>query len=374
MSEDSAHAHRIVGGRGTWLYESGGRQFIDLCMGYGSVWLGHGNSGVNAALVQQLGLNAAPGFLATDVCSALEAALTPLLPDSHYLAGVYSTGMEAMETALRAAWAETGRMDVVGFEGSTHGRSFLTAAIGGESRYGGPAFVHRLSGFSAPEQQLQDQLEQLLAKVHPAAIVVEPVQMTGGGYEIPQVFGEALFELAEAGSIPLLFDETLTGLYRCGPGFFFERFHRVPDILVIGKGMANGFPCAAVVLRRGFAWDRARVKPGSTFWNHPLACAAAAATLGELRRLDAAQQVGEIEHVVREKLGDLVLNGRGALWCLAVPEPARLGSFAARLMEQGIIVSYFDKYIRLLPPVSIDQSTLTEACNVIRSCYADIFG
>jgi acetylornithine/succinyldiaminopimelate/putrescine aminotransferase len=192
--------------------------------------------------------------------------------------------------------------------------------------------------------------------------------------EIPHEFAHELFASAEAASIPVLFDETLTGLYRCGPRFYFERLGRMPDILVIGKGMANGFPCAAVVLRRGFAWDRVRVKPGSTFWNHPLACAAAAATLGELGRLDATRKVGAIESVVRETLDGLALSGRGALWCLGVPDRARLGHFVARLFEQGVVVSYFDRYIRLLPPIGIEEVTLKQACTLIRKSYADTFG
>jgi acetylornithine/succinyldiaminopimelate/putrescine aminotransferase len=374
MNAPSAVVPHIVGARDTRLYDSKGRQLIDMCMGYGSVWLGHGEPAVNAALTQQLGVYAAPGFLATDAYSALESILTPLIPATHFLAGVYSTGMEAMEAALRAAWAETGRVDLVGFEGSSHGRSFLTSAIGGDSQRSGPSFVHCLPGFSEPEARLRSQLDQLLSVVHPAAIIVEPVQMTGGGYEISQAFGEALFEVAAARSIPLVFDETLTGLYRCGPCFYYERFHRVPDILVIGKGMANGFPCAAVVLRRGFTWDRVKVKPGSTFWNHPLACAAAAATVGELRRRDATRQVSEIERVVQEVLGDLTLNGRGALWCLAVPDRARLGDFVSQLFENGVVVSYFDQYIRLLPAIGIDTATLTQACKIIRSAYANTFG
>jgi acetylornithine/succinyldiaminopimelate/putrescine aminotransferase len=375
MSEGSTSAPRIVGACEAWVVDSEGRRFIDLCMGYGSVWLGHNNPSVNASLTRQLETYAAPGFLATDAMSTLESALAPLLPATHFLAGVYSTGMEAMESALRAAWAQTGRMDVVGFEGSTHGRSFLTSAIGGNSLHGGPAFVHCLPDFSAQNaRRLEQDFKQLLTKVHPAAIVVEPIQMTGGGDEIPHEFAQALLARADADSIPVLFDETLTGLYRCGPRFYFERFERVPDILVIGKGMANGFPCAAVVLRRGFAWDRARVKPGSTFWNHPLACAAAAATLDELGRLNAVSKVETIESVILETLNGLALSGRGALWCLGVPDRARLGNFIARLFEQGVVVSYFDRYIRLLPPIGIEQATLKQACIKIRQSYADTFG
>lgn len=375
MSNGDLSAPIITGASGSWLHGSDGRTYIDLCMGYGSVWLGHGDAAVNGALEEQLRRYSAPGFLQTPALPALESALTPLLPSTHFLAGVYSTGMEAMETAIRVAWAETGRLDLAGFEGSTHGRSYLTASLGGDSPRGRLPFVHRLPGFyGADAQQLTEALNKLMDRIHPAAFVVEPVQMTGGGCAIPRDFARALAETAASRSVPLLFDETLTGLYRCGRRFWFECLPVVPDILVIGKGMANGFPCAALVLRRGMAWNREHVKPGSTFWNHPLACASAIATLRELAELDALQKVSEMESIVRDMLGGLEINGQGALWCLGIPDRKRMAEFTSRLREAGIIVSFYDRYVRLLPAIKIDSGLLIQACNSIRKSYADTFG
>lgn len=365
----------MVSGLNERLRDSGGREYIDLSMGYGSVWLGHHHPAVTRAVASQLEQYAAPGYFPTRIQDAARAAFAHFIPETHFLGGIYSTGMEAMESALRAACAHTGRADIAGFSGSEHGRSFVTAAVGGQTSPAGLGFVHCLPSFAQEQpDQLEAELRQLARRVELAAIVVEPIQMTGGGYEIPRLLCNAVFEVARAHAVPVLFDETLTGFFRCGSTFYFESAGRVPDLLVVGKGMANGFPAAAVVLRKGMAWDRERVRPGSTYWNHPLACAAVSATLDELLRMDAVRKVKEIESAVRNSLGPHELRGRGAMWCLAVPQTARLQQFANNLLGAGLVLSYYDRYIRLLPPLTIPLDTLEAACNTIRKVHADTFG
>ncbi len=362
----------IASARGAALIARDGREYLDLSMGYGSVWLGHGDAAVTAALQDQLARYASPGYLSSGALEAVDKAFAELLPPGYFLGGVYSTGMEAVETALRAAWAHTGRLELAGFAGSEHGRSLAAAALGAAPPHGAPAFVRRLPGFADPRAAAAA-LVQLAEDVALAAVVVEPVQMTGGGYAMEGALAEELFALARLKGFAVIFDEALTAPWRCGARFYFETLGQSPDILVLGKGLGNGFPCSAVALRRGFTWDRAAVRPGSTFWNHPLACAAALATLGELARLDPARKVQAIEAVVRESLGDLVLRGRGAMWCLGVPDPGRQAAFTAKLLEEGIVTSYYPGYVRLLPPLCIEPAALRRGCETIRAIHADTF-
>ena len=364
----------IVSAKGDSLRASDGREYLDLSMGYGSVWLGHGEPAVEQALVRQLARHAAPGYLATEALEAAKAALAPFIPATHFVGGFYSTGMEAVEAALRAAWAQSGRLHVAGFEGSEHGRSLAASALGGPVPDGAAPFAHRLPGFAAPPGVLERALERLAAQVELAAIVVEPVQMSGGGLELGAERARFLLEFGRQRAIPVIFDEALTGLYRCGARLYSDLAGLSPDIVILGKGLANGFPCAALVLRQGFAWDRARVRPGSTYWNHPLACAAAAATLGALAGLDAPGKAREIERTVRESLEGLELRGRGAMWCIGFPDPARQSAFAARLLAAGVVTSYYDRFVRLLPGIRIEPAVLRRGCEAIRQAHADTFG
>lgn len=358
----------ITAAHGAKIVDEHGREYVDLCAGYGSVWLGHNHPAVNRALAAQLEAYAAPGYLPVPAVEAARAAFSSFLPDGHVLGGIYSTGMEAVEVALRVAWAHTGRRDVAGFAGSTHGRSLLAGAIGGgDARL---PFVHTLPSFVEGGAALQ----ALARETKLAAIVVEPVQMSGGGFEMPPHTCEAVFAVARSQGALVIFDETLTGLYRCGARFFAEAAGVSPDVVVLGKGLANGFPASALTLRAGLPWDRDRVRPGSTFWNHPLACAAVAATLGELERGDAAPKVRAMEEVIRAELGHLELRGRGALWCLGSPRPGRQRELAEALAGEGVVVSYYDRYLRLLPPLALGLDELASACRIIAAAHAAQFG
>jgi acetylornithine/succinyldiaminopimelate/putrescine aminotransferase len=359
----------IATARGATLIARDGREYLDLSMGYGSVWLGHGDAAVKRALTEQIALYAAPGYLPSGAFEACEAAFAPLLPSGYFLGGLYSTGMEAVEAALRAAWAHTGRQDIAGFAGSEHGRSYVAAALGAAPARGDAPFVQRLPGFADTATATWG-LERLVETTSLAAVLVEPIQMTGGGYAIGAALCERLFALAREKGFAVIFDEALTAPYRCGARLYSDGTAGQPDIVVLGKGLGNGFPCAAVALRRGFTWGRA-VRPGSTYWNHPLACAAVSATLGELARLRPMEKVREIEAVVRATLGGPALRGSGAMWCLAVADSSAL---AARLLEAGVVVSYYPGYIRLLPPLCITGAELRRGCEAIKAADAHTLG
>lgn len=358
----------IASARGATLVGRDGREYLDLSMGYGSVWLGHADPAVTRALSEQLARYAAPGYLSSGALEAAEAAFAPLLPPGYFLGGIYSTGMEAVEAALRAAWAHTGRLDLAGFAGSEHGRSSVAAALGAAPARGDLPFVHRLPGFADPAAAAA--LERLAGSAALAALVVEPIQMTGGGHAIGAALCERLFALAREKGFAVIFDEALTAPYRCGARLYCDLAGQAPDVLVLGKGLGNGFPCAAVALRRGFTWGRP-MRPGSTYWNHPLACAAVSATLAELARLRPMEKVREIEAVVRASLGGLALRGSGAMWCLGVPDSA---AFAAKLLEAGVVVSYYQGHVRLLPPLCIEPGELRRGCDAIKAAHADTLG
>jgi acetylornithine aminotransferase len=363
----------VVRGRGCWLVDQRGKEYFDLSMGYGAVWLGHNNLAVSEAIVAQLDLYAAPGFFPTQAFQAAERAITNLIPDTHFLGGIYSTGMEAIETALRAARVHTGRSGMAGFAGSTYGKSQITSALGAAQEGTHPEFTFRLPSFAGTPREIEVALDRLGRSGQLAAIIVEPIQMTGGGHEINEDTCRQLFAMAASRSFSVIFDETLTGLYRCGRRFYFDSLGASPDVFIIGKGMANGFPAAAVILRKGYAWDRARVKPGSTFWNHPLACAAIAATLGQISETTVLDKVVRIEAAIRKELGKLELRGRGAMWCLGFPARDKQAQFARSLLQSGIVVSYYDGYIRLLPGLEVELGALADACATIKKIYAATF-
>lgn len=361
----------IVGARGPFLFDENARQYVDLCAGYGAVWLGHAHPAVREALSRQLDTYAAPGYLPEAALERARRAFEPFLPRGHFLGGLYSTGMEAVETALRAARVHTGRMDVAGFAGSEHGRSQLTGAIGGAYA---AANVHTLPGFGAEPDRLLGEWRALLRRAALAAVVIEPIQMTGGGHSIALQVCREIMASARREGVLVVFDEALTGLYRCGERYFWESAGEAPDILVLGKGLASGFPASALTLREGTAWDRERVRPGSTYWNHPLACASVSATLEVLAGMDAAARVASISRVIRARLARFELRGQGALWCVGSPRPGEQKALADELLDAGVVVSYYDRYLRLLPTLDVPLELLASACDAIAKAHVARFG
>jgi acetylornithine/succinyldiaminopimelate/putrescine aminotransferase len=363
------------------LFDEQGRPYIDLFSAHGTTWLGHANPRIAAELTAQVGKLWIAGGLATAVSEEAGQMVEGFFPSSHYLAAFYSTGMEAAEFALRVARAVTGRNGVVGFERSMHGKSLATAHLGWDNHDG-----IDLSGFyrlpfvrTCSEEEILRRLADILSKGTVSAVFVEPLQASGGGYMASKQFYNELARLCSRHGALTIFDELLTGFYRTGPAFFFADLDFVPDVILIGKSLGNGFPVSGVVVDRRDAISPVML-PGSTYSGNPLAAAAVRATLRELRGLDLLDRVKSIEKVILERLGPLcergiVLRGRGALWILELPEDIDVEGTVVAIYERGVAIGFTGRILRLLPAATIDLSRLGHACSIIaeeleRNCHA----
>jgi acetylornithine/succinyldiaminopimelate/putrescine aminotransferase len=203
---------------------------------------------------------------------------------------------------------------------------------------------------------------------------VEPLHASGKGHSASSDFYRSAARLcAEYGSL-LVFDEILTGFYRGGDTFCFEAFGVVPDIVLIGKVIGNGFPVSGVVARKDLPLD-GRALLGSTYSGNPLASAAVAATLAQIRALDMRSAVARVASIVTEELDALkragfTLRGRGALWVLELPPPVEGPEVVAAARERGVVVACAGACVRLLPPATISAEHLRISCGAVRdACF-----
>jgi acetylornithine/succinyldiaminopimelate/putrescine aminotransferase len=200
-------------------------------------------------------------------------------------------------------------------------------------------------------------------------VIVEPIQASHGGYEATRDFYQSLHKLcAETGTL-LVFDEILTGLWRTGEPFYFRGQGLRPDVVLIGKGLGGGFPVSAVVVDQNIAIEP-RMLPTSTFAGNSLAAAAAAAALGEMRRMELPARVAAIAMCVRESLDPLAqhgvaLRGRGALWVLEMPAGVDMPRLLKDVYEHGVAIGGAGRFIRLLPAATIVPENLRQACEVL---------
>ena len=362
---------RVARAENDVLYMDDRHRCIDLFCGHGSVWLGHGNQEIVARVSEQLKGAWNTGGLPT--ASAAEAAqlIERLFPSSHYAAALYSTGMEAAEFAIRVARVATGRLGVVGFEGSMHGKSMATAYLGWDNRDGlRLPELHRLPFVqTASENQILDQLRQVLSSGGISAVFVEPIQGSNGGRAASPAFYGHMVEMCREFGVVSIFDEILSGFYRTGVPFCFTEIGGVPDVVLIGKSMGNGFPVSGVVLNKRISIE-SRMLPGSTFAGNPLATAAVAATLNTMRSMPLARMVAAIEQVITAKLCPLrevgvAVRGRGAMWILELPIGQDVREIVARCYGRGVLVGATGRQIRVLPAATIDRANLELACSII---------
>jgi acetylornithine/succinyldiaminopimelate/putrescine aminotransferase len=293
------------------------------------------------------------------------------IPDSHYVSGFYSTGMEAAEFALRAARVLTGRKDLIGFSKAMHGKSLATAFLAWENPNGYelPGFARVPFPSSDNASAALERLEPMLAQGHVAAVFLEAIQGSGSGDMVDADFCLSLTSLCKTHGTLLIADEILTGFHRSGPLFFYQRFPIDPDIVLAGKCMGNGFPVSAVLMRRGLE-IKPQMLPYSTYAENALAAAAVVGTLREIERLpvqDMANAIGEriTAHLNACAPESFVLTIFGAMCIINTGNGMVAQRIADTCYDNGVLISQAGPILRLLPPVTIEQDQLEFALSVM---------
>ncbi len=341
-----------VRGQGVWLWDADGRRVLDLWGGHAVALLGHAHPRLLAALHEQASAlmfqsNALPLAIRERAAERLAAFAPAGLEHVFFV----NSGAEANENALLLALRATGRRRVVALEGAFHGRTAAAAAVSwGKHRHGFPqppfavTFVPR-GDREALAAALGDDV---------AAFIAEPVQGVAGAYPLGRDYLAAARELTRRCGSLLVFDEVQTGMGRTGFPFAAQLYEVTPDLLTVAKGLAGGFPAAAVLASDEVAGVVGSGDLGSTFGGGPLAAAMV------LTVLDAIVQEGLLERV-RAVAAELrrtcvvgpvtAVQGEGLLVGLRTVPPAK--QVAAALLARGILAgTSADPYVlRLLPPL-----------------------
>ena len=363
---------RIARAENDILFTEDGQRCIDMFSAHGTTWLGHGNRDITARIVEQLDKVWVTGGLETPVSIEAKVMVESFFPSSHELCGLYSTGMEAAEFAIRIARVVTKRNGVIGFEQSMHGKSLATAYLGWDNKDNLqlPDFYRIPFVQSCPEKEILRQLIAILEIRPVSAVFVEPLQGIGGAYMASNAFYQEVSRLCLQNHVLLVFDEILTGFHKTGREFFFSELGFIPDIVLIGKALGNGFPVSGVVVNKKYPVQKAML-PGSTFSGNPLASAAVLATLRQMRSMDLPEKVASIEKTILENFGSLkeigiACRGKGALWIVELPPGLNIDEIVANVYRRGVLVSHSSCHLRILPAATIEMSNLERACSVIK--------
>ena len=349
---------RPVRGRGSWLTDENGAEWLDAYGGHAVAATGHCHPEVVRAVSEQA---AELLFYSTavplPVRDRLAEKLVQLCPAP--LARVFfcNSGAEANENALHLARRYTERQTIVSVRGGWHGRTAATLACTDGARYEEAA---RRSGIPLSRKVPFDDTSALTAAVDDtvAAVIVEPVQGFAGARDCAPEFLQAARDVCSETGAVLIFDEVQCGTGRCGTFSAAESFGVTPDALTFAKGLAAGLPIGAVVATEELT---SRLTPGdlgSTFGGGPLPCAAALANIEVIEEsglMENAREMGRYLTGGALKLGVPRVSGRGLLLGLHLGQPA--AEVQRSLFEHRILTgtSTDPAVLRLLPPLSFSQ-------------------
>lgn len=349
---------RPVSGRGSWLFDEDGREWLDAYGGHAVASTGHCHPHVVQAIGQQA---ATLLFYSTAVPhpnrERLADRLAALCPDPLSRVFFCNSGAEANENALGLARRHTGRQTIVSLRGGWHGRTAATLAITDGAKYEEGA---RRAGVPLSRKVPVDDVAALDAAVDDtiAAVVMEPVQGLAGARDLSVEFLRAARRLCDARGALLVFDEVQCGVGRCGAFTAAEAYGVVPDVLTLAKGLASGLPIGAVMTTPAIG-DRLAVGDlGSTFGGGPVPCAAALATLDVIERENLIANAVEVGDYIRAgalALGIPAVTGRGLLVGLRLGRPAV--PVQRTLFERRVLTGTASdpEVLRLMPPLSFNR-------------------
>lgn len=400
--------------------DSDGRQILDATAGLWCVNAGHCRTPIVEAIASMAGeLDYAPGFqLGHPSSFELARRLVELMPGDLDHAFFTGSGSESVDTALKIALAyhqargDTKRVRFIGRQRGYHGVGFGGLSVGGietnRRAFAAQALpsvdhirhTHDIErnafsrGLPTHGAEFAEDLERVVA-LHGgetiAAVIVEPMAGSTGVLVPPVGYLERLRAICDAHGILLIFDEVITGFGRVGGAFASNVLGVTPDLLTMAKGFTNGsVPMGAVGIRRGIhdaVMDSApsgiELFHGYTYSGHPLACAAALATLdlyaaeGLFERVLTLSPYWEnAVHALRDAPGVVDVRNMGLVAGIEL-EP-RAGAPGARgfdtfvrCFERGVLVRVTGDTIALSPPLIVQESQIDEMTSVLASVLAE---
>jgi len=384
------------------IWDVEGRRYIDFSGGIGVLATGHRHPKVIAAAHEQLSRFTHTAFQVMGYGPYVELAerlnaTAPFQGGAKTL--LLSTGVEAVENAVKIARAATGRSGVIAFSGAFHGRTILATALTGKvspyKRGFGPLMSdifhipfpipHRGVTVETSLAALDNLFQVEIEPERVAAIIIEPVQGEGGFHVAPPALLRALRSVCDEHGIVLITDEIQSGFGRTGRLYAVQHSEVAPDIVTIAKSLAGGLPLAAVVGRAALMDFLEPGSLGSTFGGSPVACATALAVLDTLEQEDLLARAHVIGDQIRARIANLELTrnpapvanvrGLGAMVGFDVTDP-RTGQpdgrmvreVMSRALQAGLVIlscGFRGETLRILVPLTIPNELLEEGLDTL---------
>jgi acetylornithine/N-succinyldiaminopimelate aminotransferase len=360
----------LVRGQGVRLWDSEGREYLDLLSGIGVAALGHAHPGLARAIADQattllhtsnLFYHPLQGQLAEQL-----AALSGL-PRAFFC----NSGAEAVEACLKFArryWytKQEPRAEFIALDGSFHGRTFGALSVTSDKHYRTP-FEPLLPTVTFVPVNDPAALAAAVSN-RTAAIIAEPVQGEGGVRPLTPAFAAAISAACETTGALFIADEVQSGLGRTGHPFYFQALGLKPHLVSVGKALGGGVPIGAALVSQEVADTLSFGDHGSTYGGNLLACRAALCVVHELVGGGLITHINRVGRHFEQTLKGVAarhnfvkdVRGSGLMWGLELDRDA--GPVVPAGLVQGVIVNRTaETVVRLLPPLVITEAEADEA-------------
>ena len=356
-----------VKGKGSHVYDSEGKEYLDLYGGHAVISIGHAHPHYVDSISKQVGLL---GFYSNSVENSLQGRLAELLGKASgyedYSLFLCNSGAEANENAIKLASFHTGKSKILAFGKAFHGRTSGAVAATDNPKIVAP-FNRTENVVFVPLNDIEA-VERELSKGDFAAVIIEGIQGVAGIHLPSEEFLQSLREVTRKHSALLILDEIQSGYGRTGR-FFAHQYSGIrPDVITTAKGMGNGFPIGGVLISP-------EIKPwhgmlGTTFGGNHLACAAAIAVLEVMEQEQLVANAAEVGEYLLTELRKIPaakdVRGRGLMIGFDVEGS---GSDMRRrlLFEKGIFTGGAGaSTVRLLPSLAITREHANQFLNAFK--------
>ena len=373
---------RPVRGEGVYLYGEQGERYLDFAAGIAVNILGHGHPHLTKAIQDQ----AAKLMHVSNLYGSPQGeAFAKRLCDLTFADTVFFTnsGVEAVECAIKTARryhyaaGNPHKHDLISFSNAFHGRTMATISATDQPKMI-DGFAPLLPGFKVVEF---DNLDAALSAIdeNTAGFLLEPVQGEGGIRPASHEFLTGLRAACDENDLMLVFDEVQCGVARSGQLYAYQHYDVVPDIMASAKGIGGGFPMGACLASEKAAAGMVIGTHGSTFGGNPLAMAAGQAVFDIVANEEFLAEVRQKGERLRSALEQMIPNHdhlfesvRGVGLMLGVKMRTDSRAFVTYLRTRGLLtVAAGDNVMRVLPPLTIDESHIREFVETLSAAAAE---
>ncbi len=371
----------ITKGKGSRVWDVGGREYLDLFPGWGVSALGYNHPWVMTALRGQSRriIHVSNNYYHPAQWQAAKRIVERSFDGKVFFS---NSGAEAVETAVKLArkWGHSantdatggagGRYEIIVMERSFHGRTMAALSATGQPKYQ-EGFEPLLPGFvRVPFNDLEAVRQAITPKT--CAILVEPIQGEGGVRVASDAFLQGLRALCDQQRLLLMCDEVQTGMGRTGTWFGYQHSGVEPDVLLLAKALGGGFPIGAVVAKRSIAETLTPGTHATTYGGSPLGCACILAVFEAIEKQELLGRVKTLGAHLMKRLTALAqrvpiiteVRGRGFMVGLELTVDGR--PIVAACREQGVLINCTQgTVLRLLPAMTITKAQLDRGLAIL---------